>query len=137
MSYRLLLGIALGACGGCTTVDHSHGVWLSNADLQFCETSAISRFARDFTTQQIDSERSSIVHVVNWRIPTITVYLPIQDRIPASRTFAYYKFRGSVPFDGKADVFSFAGRTGQKLEVVENGVVSWGTGSLIRKPGWP
>lgn len=137
MSCRVLFAILLGLCGGCTSADHSRGVWLSRSDLKLCESTAVARFARDFSTHQLDLERSAIIQVADWRIPTVTVYLPIQDRIPASRTFAYYKFRGSVPFDGKADVFSFAGRTGQKLEVVENGVVSWGTGSLIRKPGWP
>jgi hypothetical protein len=118
---------------GCSSVAHRPAAWLSEDDLQTCKAAALDAFAAGYTMHQRDENRPILIRVDDWRTPTITVFLPIRETLPAGLTYAYYQFQGREPFTGKSELSAYALRERQTLKLIENGITSWGTGPLTRK----
>lgn len=118
---------------GCSSVAHRSTTWLSDVDVQTCKAAALDAFAAGYTMHQRDENRPVLIRVDDWRTPTITVFLPIRETLPAGLTYAYYQFQGTEAFTGDSELSAYALRERQTLKLVENGLTSWGTGPLIRK----
>lgn len=134
-TWRWLLTAAagLGACflgTGCSNVGPHGGAWLSDDDIQSCRAGALAAFAAGSKIFEIDATRRVIVRVDDWRLPKITVYLPMKEKLPAGLTYVYYTYQASERFVGRAQLSRFSARKKQKLSLVEHGIESWGTGPM-------
>lgn len=116
---------------GCSSGSHRSRVWLSNEDLENCKKMAIEEYRASSPVFPIDENKPILIAVEEWRTPEIVVYLPVTSVVKNTSSYFYYKYQGSEFFSGKAMLSEYELRDKQVFKLIQEGIVSWGTGPVF------
>jgi hypothetical protein len=116
--------VILSLCSGCRTKVISEGAWFSSEDLKQCQSFAMESFTNDHPLLPPESPGDPIINIGDWRIPTITVYIPIHTAASSQIAFVYYTFTNLGRQAVGSNPLSLARRMRQEFMVAEFGTVT-------------